>query len=105
MEKNIDPRQQPIRDMVKEFADKVDVIYQTRPQLERGTEIDPNDKSFCMIDKEVLNMMKKDAIIIHPLPRLKEIPIYVDNDHRAKYFKQAEYGLYIRMALLQLILG
>jgi len=78
---------------------KVDVIYQTRNQKERGTLSDA-----YIIDKEILGLMDKNAIIMHPLPRNEEISIGVDKDPRAAYFKQAENGLYVRMALLKMIL-
>ena len=56
------------------------------------------------IDGSVLKLMKPDARILHPLPRLGEIAIEVDSDPRAAYFRQAQNGLYIRMALLQRVL-
>lgn len=81
-------------------APKVDIIYQTRNQKERGTLSDA-----YIIDKKILNLMNKNAIIMHPLPRNEEISIEVDKDPRATYFKQAENGLYVRMALLKMILS
>ncbi len=91
------------------IASKVDIIYQTRTQKERGelpSQSSSNEKvkSFCVINREVLNLMKKDAIIMHPLPRTDEILPEVDSDPRAVYFRQAENGLYTRMALLKIIL-
>lgn len=91
---------------LREIASKVNIIYQTRIQKERG-ELPPQPekvKSFCVINREVLNSMKKDAIIMHPLPRADEILPEVDSDPRAVYFRQAENGLYTRMALLKIIL-
>ena len=52
-----------------------------------------------------MNMAKTDMIVMHPLPRVNEIAIEVDSDERAKYFKQAEYGMYVRMALIAKLLG
>jgi len=91
---------------LRKIASKVDVIYQTRIQKERGEVIgDFNGiENFCKVDQEILNLMKKDAIIMHPLPKIGEIAPEVDSDHRAAYFRQAENGLYIRMALLKMIL-
>lgn len=89
---------------LREVASKVDVIYQTRIQKERGSLLEKDDKSFSLVNQEVLNLMKKDAIILHPLPHVEEIAPEVDSDCRAAYFRQAENGLYIRMALLKLLL-
>lgn len=88
----------------------VDVIYQTRVQQERFEEDRAllervkRESERLIINEKVLYMMKKDAIIMHPLPRVTEISYSVDNDKRARYFEQAENGLYVRMALLQMIL-
>jgi aspartate carbamoyltransferase catalytic subunit len=93
-------------DLVK-VSSKVDVIYQTRIQKERfGEKLDDYEKAKdkYIIDKEILKYMKKRAIIMHPLPRVNEIKIEVDKDPRAAYFRQAQNGLYIRMALLKMIL-
>jgi len=91
---------------LREVASKVDVIYQTRIQKERGNLLEKHDEkgSFCVVNQEILNLMKKDAIIMHPLPHVEEIAPEVDLDPRAAYFRQAENGLYIRMALLKMIL-
>jgi aspartate carbamoyltransferase catalytic subunit len=98
------------RNDLREVAPKVDVIYQTRTQKERGALLDethspPDEKigSFCCVDQEVLDLMKKEAIVMHPLPRVDEIALEVDKDPRAAYFRQAENGLYVRMALLKMI--
>ena len=91
---------------LREVASKVDIIYSTRIQRERGGDVLLNygPPSFWKVSQEVLDLMKKDAIIMHPLPHLEEISPEVDNDPRAVYFRQAENGLYIRMALLKMIL-
>ena len=52
-----------------------------------------------------MNLAKKDMIVLHPLPRVNEIATEVDQDPRAKYFQQAEYGMYVRMALIMKLLG
>jgi len=88
-------------------APKVDVIYQTRTQKERGELLLKYEKNpgFYIINQDVLDSMKRDAIIMHPLPRVDEIAPEVDKDPRAAYFRQAENGLYVRMALLKMILA
>ncbi len=92
---------------LREVAPKIEVIYQTRTQKERAPLLaDPEkENGFYIINQEVLDLMKKDAIIMHPLPHVEEIAPEVDLDPRAVYFRQAENGLYIRMALLKMILS
>lgn len=90
-----------------EVASKCDVVYQTRIQRERfGERIDLYEEARgkYIVDRDVLNAMQKHAVIMHPLPRLDEITVDVDEDPRAAYFRQAKNGLYIRMALLKLLL-
>lgn len=85
---------------------KVDVLYQTRIQKERfkdGGEYD-RFKGCYTIDNKMATKMKKESIIMHPLPRVDEILPEVDASPRAVYFKQAKYGLLIRMALLKFVL-
>ncbi len=89
---------------LKKVAPLVDVIYQTRIQKERGSSLDETG-GFYIVNQEILNLMKKDAIIMHPLPRNEEISPEVDSDSRAAYFRQAENGLYVRMALLKMMLS
>ena len=87
---------------LREVAPEMNVIYMTRTQTERGShEESEGTPSFCVIDQEVLNLMPSQAIIMHPLPRQKELPAFVDKDSRAAYFRQAKNGLYVRMALLE----
>ncbi|CAI8617749.1 unnamed protein product [Vicia faba] len=90
-----------------EVASKCDVVYQTRIQKERfGERLDLYEKARgkFIVNQNILNAMQKHAVIMHPLPRLDEITVDVDADPRAAYFRQAKYGLYIRMALLKLLL-
>lgn len=90
-----------------EVASNCDVVYQTRIQRERfGERVDLYDKARgkYIVDRNVLDAMQKHAIVMHPLPRLDEITVDVDADPRASYFRQAKNGLYIRMALLKLLL-
>lgn len=96
-------------------ASKVDVIYQTRTQTERpGLGIDrtalaeryDETKGFYIVNQEVLGLMKKDAIVMHPLPRVDEIAPEVDKDPRAVYLTdQVDSGLFVRMALLKMMLS
>ncbi|CAN0923434.1 Aspartate carbamoyltransferase 2, chloroplastic [Linum grandiflorum] len=90
-----------------DVASKCDVLYQTRIQRERfGDKIDLYEEARgkYIVDSNVLNAMQKHAVVMHPLPRLDEITVDVDSDPRAAYFRQAKNGLYIRMALLKLLL-
>jgi aspartate carbamoyltransferase catalytic subunit len=81
---------------------EVDVIYQTRIHPNRGTELPVRQK--YAIDSTVLKKMKADAMIMHPLPRTVELDKTVDSDPRALYFRQATNGLFVRMALLTMLL-
>ena len=88
-------------------ASEVDVLYQTRIQKERfGDRLDEYEacRGIYNIDTAVMDAMRKDAIVMHPLPRLDEITTEVDADPRAAYFRQARNGLYVRMALLKVLL-
>lgn len=87
---------------IEEYMDKLDVLYMTRVQKERFfNEADyVRLKDYYILNKEKLKKAKEDLCIMHPLPRVNEISTDVDDDKRACYFKQAEYGKYIRMALI-----
>jgi aspartate carbamoyltransferase catalytic subunit len=84
-----------------------DVLYVTRVQKERFE--DPADyekvKGAYVIDPAIMTSAKKEMIVMHPLPRVGEISPDFDDDPRAAYFRQMEYGLYVRMALLAMVLG
>ena len=82
---------------------EVDVVYQTRILPERMADRGAHGR--YTIDARVLQTMKRDALILHPLPRTVEIDKAVDEDPRAKYFTQATNGLYVRMALLTMLLA
>jgi carbamoyl-phosphate synthase/aspartate carbamoyltransferase/dihydroorotase len=84
-----------------------DVLYVTRVQKERFENLDEYEavKGAYMITPETLKSAKDQMIVMHPLPRVGEISMEVDADPRAAYFRQMEYGLYIRMALLAMVLG
>ncbi|HEX9023955.1 MAG TPA: aspartate carbamoyltransferase [Geobacteraceae bacterium] len=99
-------------DDLKAAAPVADVIYQTRVQRERFQDGDSaiyeqviKESDRFTINEEILGLMKKVSIIMHPLPRVTEISYAVDKDPRARYFEQAENGLYVRMALLKMILA
>ena len=62
-------------------------------------------KDFYVLNKEKLSHAKEDMLILHPLPRVNEIAVEVDEDPRAVYFKQAKYGVYVRMALILTLLN
>src|SRR5512136_1390241 len=86
---------------------ETDVLYVTRVQKERFTDetIYESVKDAYVIDTQVLKSAKERMIVMHPLPRVGEISMEVDDDPRAAYFRQMEYGLYVRMALLAMVLG
>ncbi len=92
---------------LEEYIDELDVIYVTRIQKERFPDEEEyiKVKGSYVIGMNFVNKMKDGAIILHPLPRLDEISVDVDKSKQAKYFKQAEYGMYTRAALLGLILN
>lgn len=87
---------------IEEHMNKLDILYMTRVQKERFfNEADyVRLKDYYILNEEKLKNAKSDLCIMHPLPRVNEIAKEVDNDPRACYFKQAEYGRYIRMALI-----
>ncbi len=85
----------------------LDLLYMTRVQRERffNEEDYVRLKDFYILDRNKLSTAKKDLLILHPLPRVNEISVEVDDDPRAVYFKQAQYGVYVRMALILTLLG
>lgn len=85
---------------------EMDCVYMTRIQKERFNVVAQYEEAAgtYILSRDKVRMMKEKAIIMHPLPRVNEIPEEVDDDSRAKYFDQAQNGLYIRMALLALLL-
>jgi aspartate carbamoyltransferase len=86
---------------------ETDVLYVTRVQKERFE--DPAEyekvKGAYVIDPEIMRAARQQMIVMHPLPRVGEISVDFDDDPRAAYFRQMEYGLYVRMALLAMVLG
>ncbi len=96
-----------VYDDLDQVLPKTDVLYQTRVQKERFTDMTEyqRSKGLFIIDKTTLTKMKKTAIIMHPFPRVDEIRDDVDADARAFYFKQPAFGVRVRMALLGLVMG
>jgi len=84
-----------------------DCVYMTRVQKERFHSVDDYHEAAgkYILSPELVEKMKDDAIIMHPLPRVDEIPPAVDTAPQARYFEQAQNGLYVRMALLYLLLN
>lgn len=92
---------------MEEVIDEVDILYMTRVQRERffNEEDYIRLKDSYILDENKLRKAKSDMIILHPLPRVNEIAYEVDQDPRAKYFQQAKFGMYVRMALMAKLLG
>lgn len=86
---------------------ELDVLYMTRVQRERffNEEDYVRLKDFYVLTKKKMELAKDDMLVLHPLPRVNEISVEVDDDPRAAYFKQAQYGVYVRMALILTLLG
>ncbi len=84
----------------------LDILYMTRVQKERFFNEDDyvRMKDFYILDKKKMSLARDDMIVMHPLPRVNEISVEVDDDPRAAYFKQAQYGVYVRMALILTLL-
>ena len=84
----------------------LDILYMTRVQKERffNEEDYVRMKDFYILDKGKMELAPKDMLVLHPLPRVNEISVEVDDDPRAVYFKQVQYGVYIRMALIYTLL-
>ncbi len=84
----------------------VDILYMTRVQKERffNEEDYIRLKDSYILNKEKMDLAKSDMLVLHPLPRVNEISVEVDKDERAAYFKQVQYGVYVRMALILTLL-
>ena len=103
-EKNI-PYEEVIR--LENVMPKLDLLYMTRVQKERffNEEDYVRLKDFYVLDAAKMELASKDMLVLHPLPRVNEISVEVDDDPRAAYFRQAQYGVYVRMALILTLLG
>lgn len=103
-EKNI-PYEEVIR--LEEIMPQLDLLYMTRVQKERffNEEDYVRLKDFYILDKSKMELAKSNMLVLHPLPRVNEISVEVDDDPRAAYFKQVQYGVYVRMALILTLLN
>ena len=103
-EKNI-PYEEVIR--LENVMPSLDILYMTRVQKERffNEEDYVRLKDFYILDKAKMEYARPDMLILHPLPRVNEISVEIDDDPRAAYFKQVQYGVYVRMALILTLLG
>ena len=92
---------------LEEAMPGLDILYMTRIQKERffNEEDYVRLKDFYILNKQKMELAKPDMLVLHPLPRVNEISVEVDDDPRAVYFKQAQYGVYVRMALILTLLG
>lgn len=91
---------------LEDAMSELDILYMTRVQKERFFNEDDyvRMKDFYILDKKKMKLAREDMIVMHPLPRVNEISVDVDGDPRAAYFKQAQYGVYVRMALILTLL-
>ena len=91
---------------LEDVMPELDILYMTRVQKERffNEEDYVRLKDYYILNKEKMRLAKKDMIVLHPLPRVNEISVEVDEDPRAVYFRQVQYGVYVRMALLLTLL-
>ena len=99
------PFQEVIR--LEDVMPKLDLLYMTRVQKERffNEEDYVRLKDFYVLTPEKMELAKPDMLVLHPLPRVNEISVEIDDDPRAAYFKQAQFGVYVRMALILTLLG
>jgi len=104
IDKGVDVRE---TDKVDDVIRDVDVLYVTRIQKERFTDLADYEavKDYFEITPEVMEKAKEKMIVMHPLPRVGEIHYKVDRDPRAAYFRQVQNGMFVRMALLAAVLG
>ncbi len=105
LDKNDIPYEEVVR--LEEALPKLDLLYMTRVQKERffNEEDYVRMKDFYILDKKKMKLAGDDMLVLHPLPRVNEISVEVDDDPRAVYFQQIQYGVYIRMALILTLLG
>ncbi len=103
-DKNI-PYEEVIR--LENIMPELDLLYMTRVQKERffNEEDYVRLKDFYILDKAKMDLARPDMLVLHPLPRVNEISVEVDDDPRAAYFKQVQYGVYVRMALILTLLN
>ena len=91
---------------LEDVMSRLDLLYMTRVQKERffNEEDYVRLKGFYVLDRAKMQLAKKSMYVLHPLPRVNEISVDIDNDPRAAYFRQVQYGLYVRMALILTLL-
>ncbi|MCD8248610.1 MAG: aspartate carbamoyltransferase [Lachnospiraceae bacterium] len=108
MKEMLDEHGLPYREVerIEDVMPELDILYMTRVQRERffNEEDYVRLKDFYILNKKKMALAKDDMIVMHPLPRVNEISVEVDNDPRAVYFKQVQYGVYVRMALILTLL-
>ncbi|HAG70407.1 MAG TPA: aspartate carbamoyltransferase [Lachnospiraceae bacterium] len=92
---------------LEDVMPELDILYMTRVQRERffNEEDYVRLKDYYILNREKMTLAKKDMMVLHPLPRVNEISVEVDDDPRARYFEQVQYGVYVRMALILTLLG
>ena len=104
----LDQKQVPYEEVVRleDALPNLDLLYMTRVQKERffNEEDYVRMKDFYILDRKKMELAPRDMFVLHPLPRVNEISVEVDDDPRAAYFKQAQYGVYVRMALILTLL-
>ncbi|MCM1101559.1 MAG: aspartate carbamoyltransferase [Clostridium sp.] len=102
-------REIPFEEVIRleDVLPRLDMLYMTRVQKERffNEEDYVRLKDFYILTAEKMQLAGEDMLVLHPLPRVNEIDVEVDEDPRAAYFKQAQYGVYVRMALIMTLLG
>ena len=106
---SLNEKNAPYKEVTKleDVIGDLDILYMTRVQRERffNEEDYIRLKDFYILTKQKLSLAKENMMVLHPLPRVNEISVEVDDDPRAAYFKQAQYGVYVRMALIMALLG
>ena len=104
LDKNQIPYEEVVR--LEDAMPSLDILYMTRVQKERffNEEDYVRMKDFYILDKEKMKLAPEDMYVLHPLPRVNEIAVEVDDDPRAAYFRQVQYGVYVRMALILTLL-
>lgn len=105
----LDQKQVPYEEVVRleDALPNLDLLYMTRVQKERffNEEDYVRMKDFYILDRKKMELAPRDMFVLHPLPRVNEISVEIDDDPRAAYFKQAQFGVYVRMALILTLLG
>ena len=104
LDRNNIPYEEVVR--LEDAMPSLDILYMTRVQKERFFNEDDyvRMKDFYILDKAKMKLAPKDMYVLHPLPRVNEIAVEVDDDPRAAYFRQVQYGVYVRMALILTLL-